>query len=175
MPPSIDDIRKELKTLPAKQVLDLTLRLARFKKENKELLSYLLFDSENEQGYIESLQIEMDESFAEIKKGPAAPIKKQLRKMIRMMNRQIKYIGTKSSAVELMMHFCKGILAHEHDLLSINSVATMYQQQLKKISRLLPLLDEDLQHDYSRKLKLEAMKVPVKNNSRWWRIPRRKS
>ena len=73
-----------------------------------------------------------------------------------------------------MIHFCKNVLAHEHDLLSINSVATMYQQQLKKSARLIPLLDEDLQHDYSRKLKeLEIENTRGRESSKWWHIPRR--
>ena len=42
---SISEIKTELKGLPPAQLTELCLRLARFKKENKELLTYLLFEA----------------------------------------------------------------------------------------------------------------------------------
>jgi hypothetical protein len=71
-PASIEDIKKELKELPPKKVLDLTLRLARFKKENKELLTYLLFESHDEAGYIKALEADMDEQFAGVDPSPVS-------------------------------------------------------------------------------------------------------
>ena len=71
-PASIDDIKNELKQLPPKKVLELTLRLARFKKENKELLTYLLFESHDEAGYIKMLQADIEKVRSE--SGSHAPI-----------------------------------------------------------------------------------------------------
>ena len=78
-PASIDDIKKELKELPSKKVLELTLRLARFKKENKELLTYLLFESHDEPGYITMLEADMDEQFASVTTTPVSRAKKEYR------------------------------------------------------------------------------------------------
>lgn len=172
-PASIDDIKKELKELPPKEVLGLTLRMARFKKENKELLTYLLFESGNEAGYIESLQLEMNEMISTIKKGPASPIKKQLRKILRMISRQTKYIGNKNAPVELLLHFCVKLKEHTDDLLSLSGVYSLYDQQLNKIRKLVPLVDEDLQFDYNQKLKSLQMHANEKG-SEWWRIRRKK-
>jgi hypothetical protein len=46
--------------------VELCLRLGKFKKENKELLTYLLFEAHNEQAYVESVEKELDELFGEI-------------------------------------------------------------------------------------------------------------
>src|SRR3712207_8494859 len=53
--------RSELTSLPPKKVTELCLRLAKYRKENKELLSYLLFEAHNEQGYIESVKKEIND------------------------------------------------------------------------------------------------------------------
>ena len=45
---SISELQKELALLEPKNTAALCLRLAKYKKENKEFLSYLLFDSINE-------------------------------------------------------------------------------------------------------------------------------
>ena len=44
---TLNEIKQELTNLPSTRVLDLCLRLGRFKKENKELLTYLLFEAHN--------------------------------------------------------------------------------------------------------------------------------
>ena len=43
----LQDIKKELQHLSSLQIADLCLRLSRYKKENKELLAYLLFEADN--------------------------------------------------------------------------------------------------------------------------------
>lgn len=152
---SIDDIKNELKQLPPKKVLDLTLRLARFKKENKELLTYLLFESQDEQGYVRILKSDVEALFAAIDPSPMSKAKKEYRKILRGINRQIKYIGTKSSAVELLLHYCvtmRKLDDHVHPKLE-----TIYQQQLNKIEKMIPLVDEDLQYDYLQQL--ESLKL----------------
>ena len=46
----LQHIKKEIQHLPTEQLAELMLRLARYKKENKELLTYLLFESHDEPG-----------------------------------------------------------------------------------------------------------------------------
>ena len=45
---SIADLKKELVRLEHGELLDVCLRLARFKKDNKELLTYFLFLSQDD-------------------------------------------------------------------------------------------------------------------------------
>lgn len=166
-PATIDDIKKELQKLPPRKVLELTLKLARFKKENKELLSFLLFEADDQQGYVQSLQLEIEEMFKDIHKAPSAVVKKQLRRITKLITRQSKYIGSRTAAVELHVHFCKILYAHPENLLKINSAITIFQQQLNKASKLIPLLEDDLQYDYKLQLaNLEGIDAPKKRSLR---------
>ena len=63
---SISVIKKELKNLPPEELQVIVARLAKYKKENKELLSYLLFEAENEQAFIQSVKAEIDEQFSNL-------------------------------------------------------------------------------------------------------------
>lgn len=170
MSASTEDIRKELQKLPPKKVLDLTLRLARFKKENKELLTYLLFEAGDEQGYVHSLRLEIDALLADVQKAPSATIKKQLRRVTRLITRQSKYIGSKWAAVDLHLYFCNELRSHPDQLLKITSANTIFHQQLNKAAKLLPALEADLQYDYQQQLEsLSDIEAKPKKTSRWWR------
>ena len=46
---SIVTIKKELKHLPKEELIELCLRLGKFRKENKAMLTYLLFQADDEQ------------------------------------------------------------------------------------------------------------------------------
>ena len=63
---SVNEIKQELKELNSIQLTELCLRLARFKKENKELLTYLLFEAHDLPAYINSVKEQIDEDFAQI-------------------------------------------------------------------------------------------------------------
>jgi len=53
---TIHEIKQELATIKPAALADLCLRLAKFKKENKELLTYLLFEAHNEHLYQSQLK-----------------------------------------------------------------------------------------------------------------------
>ena len=53
---TVYDIKEGLQGLPPAQVAELCLRLVKFKKENKELVTYLLLESLNQAGYIGDLK-----------------------------------------------------------------------------------------------------------------------
>ena len=63
---TVAQIKRELKHLSLEEQTELVLRLAKFKKDNKELLTYLLFEAHDEHGYIQSVKALMDEEFAGI-------------------------------------------------------------------------------------------------------------
>src|SRR3978361_680261 len=102
----ISEIKQELTTLSAKKVLELCLRLAKYKKENKELLSYLLFDAHDEQTFIENVKKEIDEHFSELPKANWYFTKKSLRKILRAIGKYSRHTGTKESAIEMLIYFC---------------------------------------------------------------------
>ncbi|HYG53330.1 MAG TPA: hypothetical protein VD905_20670 [Flavobacteriales bacterium] len=150
---TVNELKKELSTLNAKEVGELCLRLARFKKENKELLTYLLFEAHNEQGYIASVKEEIDKGFAGINQNNLYYVKKSLRKILRNANKFLRYSGSKTTAADVLIYYCKklkesGIPYHKSQM-----ILNIYQGQIKKIQKIVGELHEDLQYDYLPELK----------------------
>lgn len=146
---SISELKKELHELPQKQLVELCLHLAKYKKDNKEYLDYLLFQAHDKASFITAVKNEIDEHFNELNsQANLYYVKKSLRKLLRIITKYCKYISDKALAADLHIYFCQkmkasGIPYHKSQLL-IN----MYEQQLKKINTLINGLHEDLQQDY---------------------------
>jgi hypothetical protein len=92
---SLNEIKQELSTRSQKEILEFCLRLAKFKKENKELLTFLLFESGNLQSYIQNVKLEIDEQFLNINKSNLYFAKKSVRKILRRTNKFIKYASSR--------------------------------------------------------------------------------
>jgi len=149
---SINELKQELLTLPPKKVLELCLRLAKFKKENKELLNYLLFEADNEQGYLESIKLEMDEQFEALPKANWYLAKKSLRKILRSISKYSKHTTIKESEVEMLLHFCNSLKSSGIRYRSYKALSALYDSQLKKLNGLIEQVHEDLRFDYKRQL-----------------------
>lgn len=145
---SIKEIKTELENLHPHQILPITLRLAKFKKENKELLTYLLFEATDENGYIESVKAETDELFEGINHTNLYFVKKTLRKILRMINRYSRYSNEPQTGVELLLYFCHKLKAAGIPIQKSTALVNLYDGQIKKIKKEISLLHEDLQHDY---------------------------
>ena len=147
---SINEIKKELTNLDNKSLQDLCMRLAKYKLENKELLTYLLFEANDESAYISLIKAEIDQHFETLPKGNVYYIKKSLRKILRITNRQIKYSGQAATEVELRIYFCSMILSAGIPLHKSQVLTNLFEQQVKKIETVIAKLPEDLQYDYHR-------------------------
>lgn len=148
---TIHEIKQELTDLKPATVADLCLRLARFKKENKELLTYLLFEAHNEPAFVESVKREIDELFTTINQSHLYFAKKTLRKIIRIINKYCRYSTVKQTEVELRLHFCSSLFNSGISLYN-TAISNIFQGQLKKVNTVLATLHEDLQYDYYREL-----------------------
>jgi hypothetical protein len=151
---SINEIKQELIAIPAVKLLDLCLRLAKYKKENKELLTYLLFDAHDEAAFIESVKMEMNEQFADINQSNLYFVKKSLRKILRTTAKHIRHTGSKQAEVELLLYFCGKIKNSSIPIHKNTALNNLYQFQLKKITKVIATLHEDLQYDYLKELKI---------------------
>lgn len=152
---TVNEIKKELKTLDPDVLQELLMRLTKYKKENKELLTYLLYEAENEQAYISVIKEDMDELFNELpSRNNLYYVKKSLRKILRFANRQIKYSGIKQTELELRIYFLSKVQEAKIPLREGTVLYNLYQQQLKKIYAIVLKLPEDLQADYQHELKL---------------------
>ena len=150
---SLNELKKELQEIPAKELVELCVTLAKYKKDNKEFLSYLLFEAHDKTSFINEVKTEIDEHMALLQSQPNLYfVKKGLRKLLRAITKYNKYINDKALSADLHIYFCSklkqsGIPYHKSQL-----IVNMYEQQLKKINTLINSLHEDLQQDYLRDL-----------------------
>ncbi|MBS1565469.1 MAG: hypothetical protein JST39_13850 [Bacteroidetes bacterium] len=149
---SVNEIKQALGAVPQAKLVQLCLRLAKFKKDNKELLTYLLFEADDETAYINSVKQEMDELFAGVNTSHVFFAKKTVRKILRVANKHIRYIGSAQAETELLLHFCSGLKATGLPLHKNTVLANLYQGQWKKMYKALESLHEDLQYDYMKEV-----------------------
>ena len=147
---SVKDLKKELQQRSAFELVALCLRLSKFKKENKELLSYLLFEAEN--AFIRRIQEEMAEQFSNINTKSSLFIKKGVAKILRSVKTTIRYSSKKETEVELLLYFCAQMKEIRPSIKRNTVRQNLYERQLERIRKVVPLLHEDLQHDYTVEL-----------------------
>lgn len=153
---SLHEIKKEIQTLDPETLAGLCMRLAKYRKENKELLNYLLFEAHHEQSYVSSVKEAMDELFQDVPAPNLYLTKKILRKILRFANKQIKYSGIAQTEIELRVYFCLRVKEAHIPLTTGTVLYNLYQQQLNKIKAALKKLPEDIQSDYHHEMEMIA-------------------
>ena len=149
---TVHELKQELENTSPAKVQELCLRLARFKKENKELLTYLLFEAHDTAAYIESVKSEMDIQFEGVNKTTIYFAKKTLRKIVRTAAKYIRYSGQATVEIEVLIHFCKGMKALNIPIQQTPALLNIYQGQIKKINKAIAALHEDIQYDYRKEI-----------------------
>lgn len=144
----LQHIKKEIQHLPNEQLTELLLRLARYKKENKELLAYLLFEAHNEAVFIEKVKAEAGFMFSQL---PALSYHaaKGMRKILRLLSKYTKFTGSKGAEIELLLNFCDNYLEYADRRTSYKPIRLILTRQIEKIRTLISKLHEDLQFDYA--------------------------
>lgn len=149
---SVSEIKQELKHTSPEELLELCLRLIKYKKENKELLTFLLFEANDLDSYIANIKREIDEQFTQINQSNLYFAKKSLRKILKISNKYIRYTSSKEAEVELLVYFCTKIKTSGIKIHKSTALSNLYNNQLKKIKAVIGTLHEDLQHDYNKQL-----------------------
>jgi vacuolar-type H+-ATPase catalytic subunit A/Vma1 len=149
---TVRELNQELTYRTPKELRDLCLRLSRFKKENKELLTYLLFESSDEQKYIEGVKKEIDEEFEQINKTSYYYIKKSVRKILKNTRKYIRYSQKKQTEVELLLYYCTKLKNLSPSIQRNTTLMNLYNRLIDTIIKKLPGLHEDLQYDYGTEL-----------------------
>jgi hypothetical protein len=150
---TVNEIKQELAATKPADIAELCLRLARFKKENKELLTYLLFEAHDEPGFIAGVKQEIDELFDTINLSHLYFAKKTLRKIVRVINKYCRYSGNKQTEMDLRIWFCMKLKESGIPFEKNAVINNLYLSQLKKLYTILGTLHEDLQYDYQKELK----------------------
>ena len=152
---TVTEIKKELKFRSTEELMQLCLRLSRFKIENKELLTYLLFESEDEEAFITGIKDQIDQQFSEINTNSYLYIKKSVRKILRGIKKYCRYSPKKETEVELLLYFCKSLKEFTPSIKRNVTLTNLYQRQFEFIKKKVSALHDDLRYDYT--IELEAL------------------
>jgi len=163
-PEKLSDLKKVLLVLNTTELTEICLRLAKYKKENKELLAYLLFDANEPMKYAEDVKSFLITDFNAMQKHYFYSTK-SLRKIIRLINRYAKYTGSKQVETELSIWFCTNYLIYTDLRTSHKPLQGLLTRQFEKITKLLPKLHEDLQFDYQKEF--ESLIISAAKQAKW--------
>jgi len=143
----LQHIKKEIQHLSHEQLSELLLRLARYKKENKELLAFMLFEAHDEAAFVEKVKAEAGFMFSQL---PSLSYNaaKGMRKILRLLSKYTKFISTKEAEIELLLNFCVNYLEYADKRTNYKPIRLILTRQVEKIKNLIGKLHEDIQFDY---------------------------
>lgn len=145
---TISQLKKELVKLDHEDLLEVCVRLAKFKVESKELLTYLLTKADDEIGYANELCNEIDEQLSV----PGRIQKRSLRKVIRWMEKCLRFSGDKETELQVRVHFCRRIKEKRISFGGCRVSHNMVATQFKKIDKVIDRVHPDLQFDIKQQL-----------------------
>jgi hypothetical protein len=145
---SSKELKEELADCTPKELRELCLRLARFKKENKELLTYLLLEASDESKYVENVKNDVDLQIEQINRKSPYLIKKSLRKILRTIRKYARYSQKKETEAELLLYFCVKLKSFNPSIQKNSGLLNFYNKQIVILRKKIVLLHEDLQFDY---------------------------
>lgn len=154
---SLKEIKDELKSKSPEELLNICLHISKFKKENKELLTYLLFEASNENGYIEEVKYQIKVQFESLNQSTYYLVKKSVRKVLRNCKKYIRYSKKPQTEIEILIYFCSELAELSGQHYQNTTLITIYSKQLEIVRKKIEKLHEDLQYDYN--LILEELEV----------------
>jgi len=145
---TVKQLRIALDDASHQELITLCLRLSKFKKENKELLTYLLFEASDEEGYIAAVKEEIDVQFEAINTKTWYFVKKSVRKVLRTVKKYIRYSQNKETEIELLLYFCEKLKTFRPSIENNTVLINIFERELAAAKKKSLLLHEDLQYDF---------------------------
>lgn len=149
---SIKIIKSELAGLTNKELIELITTLLRFKKDNKELLTYLLFDSKDETGYVNNVKAMMESEMEIVNRYKVRQSLKTIRKALRNTKKAIKISGKSETEVQLLLHFLTILKNKNLPFYRFKALTLIYERVVTNIKKAIGELHEDLRYDYGVEL-----------------------
>ena len=128
---TIKQLKDELTHKTASELKELCLQLARFKVENKELLTYLLFEAHDEAQYIENIKLFIDHEFKDIDTKNGYYVRKKIRKILTSCKKFIRFSKKKETEAEILLHFSKKLKNYNPYFKRSNRLQNIFQTQIK--------------------------------------------
>jgi hypothetical protein len=145
---SVKQLKDELKHKNQSELMELCLQLSKFKKENKELLTYLLFEASDEETFRKEVKAEMDEAFVDINRSHLYFVKKASQKILRQTKKYIRYSKNKETEMDLMIHYLRQLRTAADNVFRNPIIKNIYNRESERLGKTLEALHEDIQMDY---------------------------
>lgn len=151
---TVKAIKEELNMRSREELVELCLSLSKFKKENKELLTYLLYEVSDELSFINSIKDEIDLAFKEINRTSYYYLKKSIRKILRNTKKNIRYSKKKQTEVELILFYCNKLKNFTPPISKSIPLTRIFEREIQRIEKIVAKLDADLQYDYGNEIEI---------------------
>ena len=138
--------------------------MAKLKAENKAMLAYLLFESDDPLAYAGQTKREMDALFEEMPRNQYGGTK-TLRKVAQLITRYNRFTKSKQGELELLLHFTGRYLERVSPESRHAPLLGLAFRALRKARGLVGKLHEDLQYDYAREYdqKVQAVHATMRH------------
>jgi hypothetical protein len=151
---SLAEVRKELKTLSREEIIELLNKVVKYKRDNKEYLNYLLFETHNEDSYSARIKEDVSEAFAATNTRGFYLAKKSIRRALRIANKYIKYSDKPETELDVLLHFCEELKSLDLDYRRSKVMLNLFERQVVKIEDAYSDLHEDLQFDFKERMEV---------------------
>jgi|TARA_B110000967_G_scaffold25198_1_gene23194 hypothetical protein len=151
---TVKAIKEELNMRSREELVELCLSLSKFKKENKELLTYLLYEVSDELSFINSIKDEIDLAFKEINRTSYYYLKKSIRKILRNTKKNIRYSKKKQTEVELILFYCNRLKNLSPPISKSIPLTRIFEREILRVEKIVAKLDADLQYDYGNEIEI---------------------
>ena len=151
---TVKAIKEELNMRSREELVELCLSLSKFKKENKELLTYLLYEVSDELSFINSIKEEIDLAFKEINRTSYYFLKKSIRKILRNTKKNIRYSKKKQTEVELILFYCNRLKNLNPPISKSIPLTRIFEREILRVEKIVTKLDADLQYDYGNEIEI---------------------
>jgi len=151
---TVKAIKEELNMRSREELVELCLSLSKFKKENKELLTYLLYEVSDELSFINSIKEEIDLAFKEVNRTSYYYLKKSIRKILRNTKKNIRYSKKKQTEVELILFYCNKLKNFTPPISKSIPLTRIFEREIQRIEKIVTKLDADLQYDYGNEIEI---------------------
>ncbi|MAJ31248.1 MAG: hypothetical protein CMC18_01145 [Flavobacteriaceae bacterium] len=156
---SIKQLKDTLSTLGREELIGLLLRMVKFKKENKELLTFLLFEVDDLDTYVYEITLEIKEEFENYRLKTAYYKRKGCRRILRVLKKYIKYAADKEVEVRLLLAYVS-IAADFETYINDRVIQKIAFRQLLLAEKSILKLHEDLQYEYKLELEELMQRIP---------------
>ena len=147
----LSDLKKELLELNKPELIQLCLRVAKLKRENKELLAYLIFDADDPLFYAQKLKPEIKEVFEQPFQH-AYYLTKSIRKVMRLITKYYRFTSNKQGETDLLIYLVEEFHQSWRYEYRYQALGKVIFRCLEKAQTNLKKIDEDFRADFEQPL-----------------------